>query len=92
LEGSISCSVQWDSVNKASLVSVSRGSVVCGRSEAQGIENNRQISTKNVLKTSIGSSMKKGEPNNNITSNTFIVDKKLGNYYFKSYLFYQHGG
>jgi hypothetical protein len=83
-EGSISCSVQLDSVKKASLVSVSRGSVVCGRSDAQGIKNNRQISTKNVPKTNTRSSMKKGESNNNITSNTFIIDNQTCNIKFQN--------
>jgi hypothetical protein len=65
-----------DSVKEASLVSISRGSVVCGRSDAQAIKNNRQISTNNVPKTRTGSSMKTGEPNKNITSNTFIIDNQ----------------
>jgi hypothetical protein len=84
-EGSISCSVKFDSVKKASLVSISRGSVVCGRSDAHGI-NYRQISKKPpVPKTCTGSSIKKGEPNNNKTSsNTFVVDNQTYNINFQN--------
>jgi hypothetical protein len=80
----MSCSVQFDSVKKASLDSVSCGLVSCGRSDAHGSSNNQQIRTKTVPKKFTGSFNTKAAPNNNKTSNTFIVDKQIYNVNYKN--------